>query len=49
MLALLTERYPADVLLIGCQPEELEDYGGSLRAANHPQGGAVFTLELPQA
>ncbi|WP_396268707.1 HyaD/HybD family hydrogenase maturation endopeptidase [Ideonella sp.] len=31
MLALLTERYPADVLLIGCQPEELEDYGGSLR------------------
>ena len=31
MLALLTERYPKDVLLIGCQPEELEDYGGSLR------------------
>jgi hydrogenase maturation protease len=31
MLALLTERYPEGVLLIGCQPEELEDYGGSLR------------------
>ena len=31
MLALLTERYPQEVLLIGCQPEELEDYGGSLR------------------
>jgi hydrogenase maturation protease len=31
MLALLTEQYPQDVLLIGCQPEELEDYGGSLR------------------
>lgn len=31
MLALLTEQYPAEVLLIGCQPEELEDYGGSLR------------------
>ena len=31
MLALLTERYPRQVLLIGCQPEELEDYGGSLR------------------
>ncbi len=31
MLALLTERYPNEVLLIGCQPEELEDYGGSLR------------------
>ena len=31
MLALLTGRYPEQVLLIGCQPEELEDYGGSLR------------------
>jgi hydrogenase maturation protease len=31
MLAQLTERYPAEVLLIGCQPQELEDYGGSLR------------------
>ena len=30
-LAQLTGRYPQDVLLIGCQPEELEDYGGSLR------------------
>lgn len=31
MLALLTEQYPKEVLLIGCQPEELDDYGGSLR------------------
>jgi hydrogenase maturation protease len=31
MLALLTEQYPSQVLLVGCQPEELEDYGGSLR------------------
>jgi hydrogenase maturation protease len=31
MLALLTEKYPKSVLLIGCQPEELDDYGGSLR------------------
>lgn len=31
MLALLTERYPEQVVLIGCQPEELDDYGGSLR------------------
>ncbi|MDG0833317.1 HyaD/HybD family hydrogenase maturation endopeptidase [Pelomonas saccharophila] len=31
MLALLTEQYPKEVLLIGCQPEEIEDYGGSLR------------------
>lgn len=30
-LAQLTERYPQQVLLIGCQPEQLEDYGGSLR------------------
>jgi hydrogenase maturation protease len=30
-LAQLTEQYPDEVLLIGCQPEELEDYGGSLR------------------
>ena len=31
MLAQLTEQYPQQVLLIGCQPQELEDYGGSLR------------------
>ena len=31
MLAQLTEQFPRDVLLIGCQPEELDDYGGSLR------------------
>lgn len=30
-LAMLTEKYPQAVMLIGCQPEELEDYGGSLR------------------
>ncbi|MDR1969374.1 MAG: HyaD/HybD family hydrogenase maturation endopeptidase [Burkholderiaceae bacterium] len=30
-LAQLTGKYPERVLLIGCQPEELEDYGGSLR------------------
>ncbi len=30
-LAMLTEKYPKAVLLIGCQPEQLEDYGGSLR------------------
>jgi hydrogenase maturation protease len=31
MLAQMTNAYPREVLLIGCQPEELEDYGGSLR------------------
>lgn len=30
-LAQLTGRYPKQVVLIGCQPEEIEDYGGSLR------------------
>jgi hydrogenase maturation protease len=29
-LAQLTGKYPGRVLLIGCQPEVLEDYGGSL-------------------
>jgi hydrogenase maturation protease len=30
-LAQLMGQYPDRVLLIGCQPEELDDYGGSLR------------------
>jgi hydrogenase maturation protease len=30
-LAQLTGSFPRSVVLIGCQPEELEDYGGSLR------------------
>jgi hydrogenase maturation protease len=30
-LAQLTGSYPEEVLLIGCQPEVLDDYGGSLR------------------
>lgn len=29
-LALLSDRYPQRVVLIGCQPERLDDYGGSL-------------------
>lgn len=33
MLAQMTESFPREVLLVGCQPEELEDYGGSLRAS----------------
>jgi hydrogenase maturation protease len=32
-LAQLTGQYPRRVLLVGCQPEQLEDYGGSLRPA----------------
>jgi hydrogenase maturation protease len=30
-LAQLTGHFPRQVVLIGCQPEEIEDYGGSLR------------------
>jgi hydrogenase maturation protease len=30
-LARFTGHYPSDVLLIGCQPEQIDDYGGSLR------------------
>ncbi len=30
-LAQFAGHYPAQVLLIGCQPEELDDFGGSLR------------------
>ena len=25
----------------------VQDHGGHIRAANHPDGGAVFTVELP--
>lgn len=31
MLAQLTGHYPREVMLIGCQPQEIDDYGGSLR------------------
>ena len=49
MLAQLTGRYPRAVRLIGCQPEEIEDYGGSLRprtktAMETALGLAVRTL-----
>ncbi|MEJ7137569.1 HyaD/HybD family hydrogenase maturation endopeptidase [Amphibiibacter pelophylacis] len=30
-LAQLTGHFPHDLVLLGCQPQELEDYGGSLR------------------
>lgn len=33
MLAQMTASFPREVVLIGCQPDELEDYGGSLRPA----------------
>ena len=27
----------------------VDNHGGSIRAANHPEGGAVFTISIPQA
>lgn len=44
-LAHLTGRYPEEVVLIGCQPEEIEDYGGSLR----PLLKAAIELALQHA
>lgn len=48
-LAALTGKYPRHVLLIGCQPQELEDYGGSLRPvvkAAMEQALAIGVAEL---
>jgi len=45
MLAQMTDSFPKEVLLIGCQPEELEDYGGSLR----PCVKAALDAALPMA
>lgn len=50
MVALLTEKFPKEILLIGCQPEELDDYGGSLRpvvkaAMEKALGHGVAALE----
>jgi len=45
MLAQMTDSYPREVLLIGCQPEQLEDYGGSLR----PSVKAALEAALPLA
>lgn len=45
MLAQMTASYPRRVVLIGCQPEELEDYGGSLR----PSVRASLEVALEQA
>ncbi len=44
-LARLTGHWPEELLLIGCQPEELEDYGGSLR----PVVKAAMAQALEQA
>jgi hydrogenase maturation protease len=45
-LAALLGNYPADLLLIGVQPVELEDFGGSLRPAVRAQIGPAIALAL---
>ena len=41
-LARLTGHYPQQLILIGCQPEHLEDYGGSLRPVVKAAMGAAL-------
>lgn len=45
-MAEFTGAYPADLLLIGCQPVELEDFGGSLRDSVRAQMTPAITLAL---
>lgn len=44
MAAALTGKLPAELVLIGVQPEELEDYGGSLRDVVKAQMPAALEL-----
>jgi hydrogenase maturation protease len=46
MAAELTEKLPAELVLIGVQPEELEDYGGSLRDVVKEQMVPALNLAL---
>jgi hydrogenase maturation protease len=48
MLAQLTGVLPAHVTLLGCQPEELEDYGGSLRPSVKDALARTLPLALEQ-
>ena len=45
-VAQLTGHYPEQVVLIGCQPEELDDYGGSLRPVVRDAMDAALNLGL---
>lgn len=47
-LAQLTGKYPAQVLLIGCQPQELDDYGGSLRPVVKAAMGEALALGVAE-
>ena len=46
MAADLTGKLPAELVLIGVQPEELEDYGGSLRDVVKAQMAPALNLAL---
>lgn len=46
MAAELTDKLPAELVLIGVQPEELEDYGGSLRDIVKAQMQPALALAL---
>lgn len=46
MAAELTDKLPAELVLIGVQPEELEDYGGSLRDVVKAQMVPALKLAL---
>lgn len=46
--AKLMEYCPENLMLIGCQPEELEDYGGGLRDVTAAQIDPAITIALEQ-
>jgi len=48
MLAQMTDSHPEAVLLIGCQPEQLEDYGGSLRPRVRAAIGPALSMAVEQ-
>lgn len=46
--AKLLGRYPSEIVLIGVQPEQLEDYGGSLRPSVRARIGEAIDIAIEQ-
>ena len=46
--AKLLGRYPREIMLIGVQPEQLEDYGGSLRPSVRARIGEAIAIAIEQ-
>jgi len=46
--ARLLGRYPNEIMLIGVQPEQLEDYGGSLRASVRARMDEAIAIAIDQ-